>query len=101
MFGALGIVWDLLAAAVLFHSYNFFESVVVCLLVMTLSVAATVRADFEVWSGIFEDPDATKGTNAQHRDDDLLRELRGHVKVLFYAIAFLMALVKLVMTLLS
>ena len=43
IFGSIGAVWDVLAAAILFHNYSFFESVVVCLLVMILSTVATVR----------------------------------------------------------
>jgi len=39
----IGIVWDVLTALVLFRSYSFFESVVVCL--MILSSIATMRAD--------------------------------------------------------
>jgi hypothetical protein len=54
-FGAVGIVWGGLAAAILFHSYSFFESVVVCLPVMTLCAVVTLRADFEFWSGIFSE----------------------------------------------
>lgn len=100
VFGAFGIVWDVLAFAVLFHGYSFFESVVVCLLVMILCVAATVRAEFEAWSGVFQNFNADKDPNTPPKEDhDSLHQLRGHVKVLFYAIAFLMALVKLVMTL--
>jgi hypothetical protein len=44
LLGAIGIGWDVLAGAILFHSYTFFEAVVVCLLVMILCGVATVRA---------------------------------------------------------
>jgi hypothetical protein len=36
LLGVIGIGWDVLAAAILFHSYSFLESVVVSLLVMIL-----------------------------------------------------------------
>lgn len=100
LLGAMGIVWDVLAAAVLFHSYSFFESVVVCLLVMTLCAVATVRADFELWSGIFSG-DVKDSDTAKSKEPDFLNSLRTHLKVLFYAIAFVMALVKLVLTLIG
>ena len=98
--GAIGIVWDTLAAAVLFHRYSFFESVVVCLLVMTLCAVATMRADFELWSGIFSE-DVKESDTAKSKKPDLLDSFRAHLKVLFYAIAFVMALVKLVLTLIG
>lgn len=44
---AIGIIWDVLAGLILFRGYTFFESVVVCLLVMILCSLATMRADFE------------------------------------------------------
>ena len=46
LIGSMGILWDVLAALILFRSYSFFEAVVVCLLVMILSAVATMRADF-------------------------------------------------------
>lgn len=102
MFGAIGIVWDALAAAILFRSYTLFESVVVCLLVMILCAVATMRADFELWSGIFGRPDGAKGGDAPNRKEhDLLDKIRSHLKVLFYGIAFLMALVRLVLALIG
>ncbi len=100
LFGCIGILWDVLAAVILFRTYSFFESVVVCLLVMILCAVAAMRADFEVWSGIFRSPDAAKEAdpdNATKRD--LIEQLRSQLKVLFYAIAFLMALVRLVLAL--
>lgn len=52
LLGVIGIGWDILTAAILFlHSYSFFESIVVCLLVMILCGVATVRADVEL--GVF------------------------------------------------
>jgi hypothetical protein len=98
LLGCIGIVWDVLAAAVLFHSYSFFESVVVCLLVMILCAVATMRADFELWSGIFRRPKAESDSTVE---PDLLDQVRAHMKVLFYGIAFLMAIVKLVLTLIG
>ena len=100
LFGAIGVVWDVIAAAILFRSYSFFESVVVCLLVMTLCAVATLRADFELWSGIFRTADApTEGNADDHKERDSLDGLRSRLKVLFYGIAFLMALVRLVLAL--
>lgn len=99
IFGSIGAVWDVLAAAILFHNYSFFESVVVCLLVMILSTVATVRADFELWSGIFSGEDEREGDTAKSRRPGLLDSFRAHLRVLFYAVAFLMALVKLILTL--
>jgi hypothetical protein len=98
---ALGIVWDVLAALILFRSYTFFESVVVCLLVMILCYVATMRADFE--PGGFLEHRAEKGDDlsATPKVSDPLPQLRALVKVLFYGIAFVMALVKLVMTLIG
>jgi hypothetical protein len=98
LLGCVGVVWDVLAAAVLLHSYGFFESVVVCLLVMILCAVATMRADFELWSGIFRGP---KAENDKAVEPDLLDQVRAHMKVLFYGIAFLMAFVKLVLTLIG
>jgi hypothetical protein len=94
IFGALGVFWDVLTAAILFRSYSVFEAIVVCLLVMILCAVANVRADFELWSGVFQD-----SSGAKEKDRDLLERLRAHLKGLFYGIAFLMALVKLVLTL--
>jgi hypothetical protein len=99
LFGAIGIVWDVLAAAILFRSYSFFEAVVVCLLVMILCAVATLRADFELWSGIFGKPDTAKEGDDDNRK--ALDQIRSHLRVLFYGIAFLMALVKLVLTLIA
>jgi hypothetical protein len=64
-------------------------------LVMILCAVANVRADFELWSGVFREPDA------KEKDRDLLERLRAHLKGLFYGIAFLMALVKLALTLIG
>jgi len=100
LFGATGIVWDVLAAAVLWHSYSFFESVVVCLLVMTLCAVATLRVDFELWSRLFSG-DAGESNVTEDRQPDLLDSFRAHLRVLFYAVAFIMALVKLILTLLA
>lgn len=46
----IGIVWNVLAALILFRSYSFFEAVVVSLLVMRLSSVAT-RCDLTFASG--------------------------------------------------
>ena len=100
IFGAIGIVWDVLAAAVLFHNYSFFESVVVCILVMTLCAVATLRVDFGLWSGIFRE-DVKEGDTAKNKQPDLLDSFRAHLRVLFYAVAFIMALVKLILTLIG
>jgi hypothetical protein len=94
VFGAVGLVWVGLAALVLLHSYTFFESVVVCLLVMILSAVATLRSDFELWSGMLRDDNGAKRT-----EPDVLDKIRSNVRVIFYGIAFTMAFVKLVITL--
>jgi hypothetical protein len=102
LFGAIGIVWDVLAAAILFRTYSFFESVVVCLLVMIICAVATIRADVELWSGISQylehpkDGDADKG-----REPDPIDLLAVKLKPVFYGIAFVMALVKLVLVLIG
>ena len=107
---AVGIVWDVLAAAILFHSYSFFESIVVCLLVMILCAAATARAEFDrvtlvllsVLPGMFQRPEDAKGSDtAKLTEPDVLDQVQGVMKVLFYGIAFAMALVKMVMTLIG
>jgi hypothetical protein len=101
---AVGIPWVVLSAAVLFHHYSFFESVVVCLLVMILSAVATIRADFEPGgflqerlSDIQKDGDPAVAAKVS----DPLPQLRALLKSIFYGIAFLMALVKLMVTLLA
>lgn len=91
---AIGIVWNVLAALVLFRSYSFFESVVVCLLVMILSAIGTMRADFEP-GGFLERKEKSK------EDSDPVRESRSLVKGIFYTIAFIMAIVKLVQALIA
>lgn len=99
LIGCIGIVWDVLAAFILFRSYSFFEAVAVCLLVMILCAVATMRADFELWSGIFQRPKAERTDNAV--EPELLEQVRAHMKALFYGIAFVMALVKLVLALIG
>lgn len=94
--GVFGLGWDVLAATILFHRYSFFESVVVCLLVMILCGVATVRSDVEL--GVFSE-DVQDGDAAERNVAKALRGIRLQVQFLFYAIAFLMALVKLVLTL--
>ena len=99
--GCVGVVWDVMAAAVLFHKYTFFESVVVCLLVMILCTVATLHADFDLWSAIHR-PRTEKDASASERSKpDDLDEITSLTKVLFYAIAGIMAFIKLVMTLLG
>jgi hypothetical protein len=95
---AIGIVWDALAALILFRSYSFFESVVVCLLVMILCSLATMRADFEP-GGLLRG--AEKSNESPTTPKDTLREVRSLTKTIFYAVAFVMALVKLVMALIA
>jgi hypothetical protein len=90
-----GVGWDILAAVVLFRSYSFFEAVVVSLLVMILCGVATVRADFEPWWSVLQGSDG--GKPGVGKEPDVLEQLKSHLKALFYAIAFLMALVKLVL----
>jgi uncharacterized membrane protein len=88
----IGIVWNVLAALILFRSYSFFEAVVVSLLVMLLSSVATMRADFSLW---------------EHREEEsteaarLIRDLKSTVQSIFYGIAGLMAVVKMVMALIA
>lgn len=89
---AIGIVWNVLAALVLFRSYSFFESVVVCLLVMILSAIGTMRADFEP-GGLLE--------RRAKSEEDPIRDSRSLVKGIFYTIAFVMAIVKLVLALIA
>lgn len=96
--GTIGIVWNVIAAAVLFRSYSFFEAVVVCLLVMILCAVATLLADLEPWRTL-RPSDAGKHDDGKDRESDLPRELAEHLRVFFYGIGFAMALVKLVMTL--
>ena len=107
---AFGVLWDVLAAAVLFHSYSFFESIVVCLLVMILCSVATAQAEFDrvtlillsIWPGMSQRPEDAKGSDtAKRREPDPLDQMQGVIKILFYTIAFAMALIKLVMTLIG
>ena len=101
LLGAIGIMWDVLAAWILFRSYSFFESVVVCLLVMILCATAAVRADVEL-SGIFQRSGSAKESEvSEPGESELLDQLRAHLRGLFYGIAFLMALVKLVLALIG
>jgi len=97
LFGAIGIAWDALAAVVLFHNYSFFESVVVCLLVMSLCTVATVRVDFELWSGIYSE-DVPESDTTKSKQPNPPDSFRAHLRVVFYAVAFVMALVKLILT---
>jgi hypothetical protein len=101
----VGVAWDVLAAAVLFHRYSFFESVVVCLLVMMLCAVFTVIADVERWSDSFSKHLKNIGGIAPTSEPDplpdVLHQLRALLRVLFYAVAFVMALVELVLTLIQ
>lgn len=90
----IGIVWNVLAALILFRSYNFFEAAVLCLLVMLLSSVATMRADFEPGGMLGEGIE-------QSTDETAIRGLRSIVKSIFYGIAGLMALLKLVLALIA
>jgi hypothetical protein len=96
---AIGLIWDVLSALILFRSYTFFESVVVCLLVMLLCSVATIRADWE--PGGFLHRGADNNTDASDKDEDSLRRVPSLAKTIFYGIAFVMALVKLVMALIE
>jgi H+/Cl- antiporter ClcA len=89
---ATGVVGDLLAASILFRKYSFFESVVVCLLVMILCSVATIRVDFGP-GGFLQRTDDTK--------ENHLQQVSAGLKALFYGIAFIMALVKIVLTLID
>ena len=93
----IGIVWDVVAVLVLFRSYTFFESVVVCLLVMILCSTWTMRADFE--PGGLLHLGTGKDSEAPETPKDLVREVRWLLKTIFYGIAFAVALVKLVLAL--
>lgn len=100
----MGIVWDVLAALILFRSYSFFEAVVVCLLVMILCAVATVRADFEPGGFLHrrgDDPREDEPKLFAPREHDVLARLRSLLKTVFYTTAFIMALVKLVLALLD
>jgi hypothetical protein len=94
----MGIAWDVLAALVLFRRYSFFESVVVCLLVMILSSIATIRADLEPGGLLERRPE---NSDELKKYSDLGRELRSSIKGIFYGIAFVMAIVKLVLALVA
>jgi hypothetical protein len=97
---AIGIIWDALAALILFRSYTFFESVVICLLVMILCYVAMMRADFEL--SFFEarvDNNDDSATTPKVAEE--LPQLKALVKSIFYGIAFAMALVKLVLALIG
>ena len=98
-------MWDVLAAFVLFRSYSFFEAVVVCLLVMILCAVATMRADFEPGGFLHRHGDDPKVEDEPKlfapRESDFLAQLRSLLKTIFYSIAFLLAFVKLVMTLIA
>jgi len=100
----MGIVWDVLAAFILFRGYSFFEAVVVCLLVMILSAIATIRADFEPGGFLYRRADTAKEDEPRlfaPRESDFLAQFRSLLKTLFYTLAFIMALVKLVLALLA
>lgn len=104
LIGSMGIVWDVLAALILFRSYSFFEAVVVCLLVMILCAVATMRADFEPGGFLHRRSDTPKEDESKlfaAREHDFLAQLRSLLKTVFYAIAFIMALVKLVLVLIA
>jgi hypothetical protein len=104
LIGSMGIVWDVLAAFILFRSYSFFEAVVVCLLVMILCAVATIRADFEPGGFLYRRADEPKEDESKlfaARERDFLAHLRSLLKTIFYTIAFIMALVKLVLALLA
>lgn len=100
----MGIAWNVLAGLILFRSYSFFETVVVCLLVMILSAIATMRADFEPGGLLYRGGDGMKDHDPKlfaPRESDFLAQFRSLLKTLFYTIAFIMALVKIVLTLLA
>jgi hypothetical protein len=98
---AIGVAWDVLAALILFRSYTFFESVVVCLLVMILCSVATMRADFEPGGLLDCRVDKGDDPSAANKVSDPQSQLRALVKALFYGIAFAMALVKLFLALVA
>jgi hypothetical protein len=89
---ATGVVGDLLAASILFRKYSFFESVVVCLLVMIVCYVATMRVDFGP-GGFLQRTDDTK--------ENLLQQVSALLKAFFYGIAFIMALAKIVLALID
>lgn len=97
LLACLGIGWDVLFGLLLFApNYSFFEGVVICLLVMLFCTTLSMRSDFELWSEIFRRSEPETDNAVDHR---ALDQLRTHLKAVFYAIAFLMALVKLVLLL--
>jgi len=87
-----GVVGDLLAAAILFRRDSFFESVVVCLLVIILCSVATMRVDFGP-GGFLQLSDDTK--------ENSLQQVSASLKALFYGIAMIMAIVKIVLALID
>lgn len=95
----LWLIWDVLAGLILFRDYTFFEGVVVSLLVIILSEVWIMRADFDMWSEVFrrrkDEPDD------KAVDHELLSELRTHLKGIFFSIAVIMAIIKLVLLILD
>jgi hypothetical protein len=89
----MGIMGDVLAAAILFHGYSsFFESVVVALLVMVLCSVALLRSELSP-GGLLQLPSVAE-------EGDPVAPLLGvqsQLKGVFYGIAFLMAVAKLVL----
>ncbi len=101
--GSVGIASEVLVALILFRSYRFFEAVVVCLLVMILCAVSAMRADFEP-GGYLHRRDVTPKEDEPQASSpyfDGLAHLRWRLKAMFQAIAFTMALVKLVIVLLA
>ncbi len=88
----MGAVGDLLAASILFRKYSFFESVVVCLLVMILCSVGTMHLDLGPL-GFLQRTDGAK--------ENGLQQVSASLKMFFYGIATIMALVKIVLALLD
>ena len=71
---------------------------------MILCAVATMRADFEPGGLLHRRPDEPKEGETKlftTGESDFLAQLRSLLKTIFYTIAFLMALVKLVLVLIA
>ena len=97
---SIGITCDALAAAILFRRYSVFEAIVVCLLVMILAAVATMGADLGP-GGFLRSPDLENNASSLFKTDetDALQKSRALLKTVFYAIASIMALIRLLLSL--
>jgi len=96
----VGVACDALAAAILFRPYSVFEAVVVCLLVMILASVATIGVDLGP-GGFLRSPDLTTNSSKLFTADETnaLQNSRALLKTIFYFIASIMAIVRLLSSL--